>query len=49
MLVTDDFAGRILSLPLANDLGDDDIDRIVACVLGAVGASGLEGSAQVPG
>jgi dTDP-4-amino-4,6-dideoxygalactose transaminase len=31
--VTDDVAGRILSLPLANDLADNDIERIVGCVL----------------
>jgi dTDP-4-amino-4,6-dideoxygalactose transaminase len=36
--VTDDLAGRVLSLPMANDLTDDEIDRIVGAVLEAVGA-----------
>jgi dTDP-4-amino-4,6-dideoxygalactose transaminase len=29
---TEDLAARILSLPMANDLSDDDIDAIVACL-----------------
>jgi dTDP-4-amino-4,6-dideoxygalactose transaminase len=46
LTVTDDFSARILSLPLANDLTDDEIDRIVGCVLGAVAAPRLTRSAQ---
>ena len=34
--VTEDFTRRILSLPLANDLTDDEVDRIVQCVLRAL-------------
>ncbi len=46
LAVTDDFAERILSLPLVNDLTDDELDRIVGCVLGAVDAPGLSRSVQ---
>lgn len=38
--VTKDLARRILSLPLANDLTDGEVDRIVECVFGAVAAPG---------
>jgi dTDP-4-amino-4,6-dideoxygalactose transaminase len=34
--VTDDFCQRVLSLPLANDLNDGEIERIVGCGLAAV-------------
>ena len=36
--MTEAFATRILSLPLADDLTDDEANRIVECVLGAVPA-----------
>ncbi len=38
LAVTDDFAEKILPLPLVNDLTDDELDRVVGCVLGAVDA-----------
>jgi dTDP-4-amino-4,6-dideoxygalactose transaminase len=38
--VTKDFVQRILSLPLANDLTDGEVDRIIKSVLGAVAAPG---------
>jgi dTDP-4-amino-4,6-dideoxygalactose transaminase len=44
--VTNDFADRILSLPLANDLTDDEVGRIVESVLGALTAPGSLSSVQ---
>jgi dTDP-4-amino-4,6-dideoxygalactose transaminase len=36
LAVTDDLAGRILSLPMSNDLTDAELGRIVDCVAGVV-------------
>jgi dTDP-4-amino-4,6-dideoxygalactose transaminase len=44
--VTKDFARRILSLPLANDLADGEVDRIVQCMLGAVACAGSRPSVE---
>lgn len=47
--VTEDCARRILSLPLANDLTDGEVERIVACVLHAVAAPGSRPSVEATG
>jgi dTDP-4-amino-4,6-dideoxygalactose transaminase len=44
--VTRDFTRRVLSLPLANDLTDDEVGRIVESVLGAAAATGSRPSVE---
>jgi dTDP-4-amino-4,6-dideoxygalactose transaminase len=45
---TEQLAGRMLSLPMANDLSDEAIERIVGCVLGAVDAPTSDVAAKSP-
>jgi len=45
--VTENFARRILSLPIANDLTDDEVHRIVRCLLDAMPGLGSHTSMDV--